>query len=312
MNEQERIQWLKDRRSGVGGSDVAAILGLSKFKSPIDIYLSKIDDAEPDPGFPSEAAEWGAALEDAIAIAFQRKHEHWQVLKPEQPLYRHAEVPYLIASPDRFIFGPDGRRMAILEIKTASLRQLKDYQDGKIPDAYVLQIQHTMNVTGMDKAWLAVLVGGQHYFEFEIKKDTMLCAEIENRMGEFWKMVEDRTPPVLDGSEACTRALGKIYEHPKPELKKDQKIVELCREYKKADAAVKEAEMVKTEIGNKIRQEIGNDSGVEWGDCRATWKEQIRTTIDTKKLRAKYPDVARAVETETTARVLRVDIREEE
>ena len=315
MNE-ERIQWLKDRRTGIGGSDVAAILGMSKWKGPMDVYLSKLEEGEPDDTFPNDYAAWGTILEAPIAQWFASLHPEFAVEKPETAICRHQTLGFLIASPDRFVFDHAKQRVALLEIKTASFSQLKSYQDGKIPEAYSLQIQHTMNVCGISKAWLAVLVGGQHYFEFPMDKDSMLCAEVEGRMAEFWKMVENRTPPVLDGTVSCTRALEKIYDHPsKTAIVVDEsgEAAKWIEKYKAADQRVKDAELSKIEAGNHLREIIGNNVGVDADKGGyASWKSQVRKGMDNALFKKENPDLVKKYETSTTIRVLRVVTKEEE
>ena len=69
---QNRIDWLKARRSGIGGSDVAAILGLNRYKSALDIYNDKISTEEPKEQ-QSESAYFGTILEDVVAKEFSKR-----------------------------------------------------------------------------------------------------------------------------------------------------------------------------------------------------------------------------------------------
>jgi putative phage-type endonuclease len=59
-----RDEWLAARRTGIGGSDIAAILGLSPWRTPLDVYRDKVDGAEQPE---TEAMRWGRLLEDVIA-----------------------------------------------------------------------------------------------------------------------------------------------------------------------------------------------------------------------------------------------------
>ena len=67
--DMTREQWLEERRKGIGGSDAAAIAGLSPWKSPVAVWLEKTGQVEPEE--PGEAAYWGTVLEDVVARNFQ-------------------------------------------------------------------------------------------------------------------------------------------------------------------------------------------------------------------------------------------------
>lgn len=71
MTSAERLEWLKNRQTGIGGSDVAAILGLSRYKSPLDVYNDKI--GEISESEQTQAAYWGTQLEDIVAKEFQKR-----------------------------------------------------------------------------------------------------------------------------------------------------------------------------------------------------------------------------------------------
>jgi putative phage-type endonuclease len=74
MSEQE---WLELRRKGLGGSDVATAMGLSPWKSPMQLYLEKTGEIDPEP-LTSEVVYWGTVLESVIANRFAELH-------PESP-----------------------------------------------------------------------------------------------------------------------------------------------------------------------------------------------------------------------------------
>ena len=70
-NNMDRLAWLKARQAGIGGSDVSAIMGLNRWKSPIDVWVDKTTSVQEDE--PSEAAYWGTVLEDVVAVEFQKR-----------------------------------------------------------------------------------------------------------------------------------------------------------------------------------------------------------------------------------------------
>lgn len=132
MTTSERLEWLKTRQTGIGGSDVAAILGLSKWKTPLDIYLAKTGEVDQEQ---SQAAYFGTILEDIVAKEFQ-KRTGMKVQKVNSQLSRdgwmHANIDRAVVNPaisGNVRVQPDDKQQetgrmlttdAILECKTAS------------------------------------------------------------------------------------------------------------------------------------------------------------------------------------------------
>ena len=113
-----REDWLNYRRRGIGGSDVAAILGISPFRTARDIYYDKIGVAAVEP----DESNWvqlevGHLLEDLVAKIFQKKtgYRVFQIKK----MFHHSQYPFMLADVDYFAELPDGT-IALLEIKTTN------------------------------------------------------------------------------------------------------------------------------------------------------------------------------------------------
>ena len=137
-----REEWLDYRKKGIGGSDVAAIMGISPFATIRDLYNNKVGIL---PAIPEEeesnwvAKEVGHRLEDLVAEIFVRKTG----LKvfPVRKMFRHPLYPFMLADVDFFILFPDGT-YGILECKTCNYNASKKWDDDAIPDNYVLQVKH--------------------------------------------------------------------------------------------------------------------------------------------------------------------------
>ena len=97
-----RIDWLLDRRKGIGGSDVAAIMGLNKWKSAYQIWLEKTGQvglSESD----SEPAYWGTVLEEVVAKEFAVRTG--KKVRRRNQVFEHPEYPFLRANIDRDVVG---------------------------------------------------------------------------------------------------------------------------------------------------------------------------------------------------------------
>lgn len=201
-------QWLGFRRHGVGGSDVAPIMGVSPFRSPLEVWLEKTGRVEPDDISDRPAVYWGTILEDVVALEFARQHPEMKV-KKSNVVYQSVERPWAIASIDRALTCK-GKR-GILEIKTASAYKSHEWEDG-IPLYYQTQVLHYLSVTGWDFAWVAVLIGGNTYKEFKVEVDEADMLAVTKAVDEFWTdFVEADIMPEIVGMDSEIDALNAYY-----------------------------------------------------------------------------------------------------
>ena len=149
-----REDWLNYRRLGIGGSDAAAIMGLSPFATIRDLYFDKIGVT---PVIEEEEENWvakevGHRLEDLVAMIFAKK-TGLEVF-PVRKMFRHPLYPFMLADVDYFIRFPDGS-IGILECKTCNYNAKDKWADDGIPENYVLQVRHYLAVMNMNKAYLS-------------------------------------------------------------------------------------------------------------------------------------------------------------
>lgn len=202
--------WQAFRRRGIGGSDAAAALGVSRWKSKRQLYMEKRGEYDPIV-HNSEAVYWGKTLEGPVANRFAELNPDVEI-RPVQAILVHPEIDYMFANIDREIVCPTGN--GVLEIKTANARQDKYWEGEDVPADYIYQVQHYLAVTGYKFAWIACLLGGQQYIQRYIERDDALIEMICRGEAEFWKCVKDGTPPEWDGSEASEAFLKKLYSEP--------------------------------------------------------------------------------------------------
>jgi putative phage-type endonuclease len=273
-----RSEFLARRKSGIGGSDVAAVLGVSKWKTPFELYKDKttdIIDVEE-----SDILHFGNILEQVVANEFSRRNN--VKVQKRNSLYRHSEHPELIANIDRYVVGG-----AILECKTCSAwAQGKFGKAGdEIPDEYQLQIQHYMYVTGIREAYLAVLIGGNEYRQFEIPYHSGLAEHAAGECVNFWQNhVLKNVPPPPTVRDTLT---DYYIAESGASITATPAIMELIEEYKTLKGDEKEVkarmEEVKFELQNfaQTNELILNPAG----DIIATWKQgKDRATVNWKAL----------------------------
>ena len=193
-NDIDRDAFLEARKAGIGGSDIGAIMGLSKWKSPVDVWLDKTGRTEPDLEM-SEPAYFGIELESFVAAEYSKRSGN-KVQRVNQAI-KHPEHSWMLANIDRAVVADgsrarldkDGKLVGIkglLECKTASAYLEREWSDESAPLAYVAQCQWYMAVTGAEWCDLAVLIGGQKYVCHRIEREERLIDAIIDAGYQFW------------------------------------------------------------------------------------------------------------------------------
>ena len=169
--------WLTARKGLVGASEVACILGLSKWSTPLGIYNDKLNPNIRDDM--SEWQEWGHRLEDAIAT-WVADNKGLTVL-PSPGLLQSVEYPWLGATPDRVT-----ERGEPVELKTSDRFMADQWAEG-VPDNYRIQVLVQMIVLGARRGYLAVLHGGNRPEFFVIEWDQVVVDQIIAITKDFWQ-----------------------------------------------------------------------------------------------------------------------------
>lgn len=201
MNRQE---WLAARRGGIGASESAALFGLHPYISPMSLYVSKITDVDMDETG-NERQEDGKIIEPRIAARYAKATGR-AVIEPEKRLYSNPKYPHMICSPDRFAILDDGSRIP------AELKWWDNFREGdEVPEYGQIQLQHQQAVLDAAKGALAILGSFRSFHHFDIPRHQPFIDLLAEKVREFWKLVESRTPPPADGSEATAKALKTLY-----------------------------------------------------------------------------------------------------
>lgn len=233
--------WAEMRKNRIGGSEVGAIAGESRYESAYSLWAKKLG-LIPDDRQENEAMYWGRALEGVIAERFAKEHPELQ-LATDLGSWRSKQHDFIFASPDGAYLKPDGT-VGILEIKTA--RYQDDWANG-VPKYYLTQVQWYLNCFDLDEAYVAILFSGSEYKEFLIPADKMWQQYDLAMVKEFLKAIETRQKPAWDGSESTLTAVRR--QHPEIDATLECDLDDLGMHY---DFAVDALEEQKTEV-NKLQ-----------------------------------------------------------
>lgn len=263
-------EWAMARMTGLGGSDIAAVLGLSPFRGPMHVFLEKTGLA--DDSVETEAMYWGSELESIIANRFAMDAGE-RLIHPENCLYRSEKHPWMIGTPDRLIYG----KKEGLEIKTAGYPYRSYWGESgtdEVPEYYLTQCAWYMALTGYDRWHVAVLIGGSDYRTYTIERDPALEAMLIEEAQRFWEeCVVANNPPRLDGTEATKAYLRKRFPQDTGEMKlATVEIDQLAEELAILNVEIAEKERRREEIKALMQEYIADAPGVVGNGWKATWK----------------------------------------
>ncbi|PCI27634.1 hypothetical protein COB55_05410 [Candidatus Wolfebacteria bacterium] len=282
LTEQQRIT----RQSGLGGSDIAALFGLSPWITAYELWLEKTGKISSSYDVDNPVIEAGNRLEPLIArwyedVSGNKVHEITETL-------RHPDHPYLLAHIDRKVKG----QSKILEIKFAMEFSRKKWGEAgtdQIPLHYICQVQHYLAVTGNQEADVAVLFGGWDLKIYHIKRDEKLISGIIAAAGRFWKenvLAGIAPAPVTqeDVMKMFPQDNGE-YLPLSPEI--EAKVSDLKALKKKLNFFEKD----KKQYEQDIKKWLGENQGAinDNGEIVVTWKSSERTRLDEKQMKQEHP-----------------------
>lgn len=276
-------EWLKARRTGIGGSDAPAVLGLSKYKTPFQVFQEKAGLVESTPD--NENMLWGRVLEPVIRQQYAERTG--RTVRIPADMLRHSAHDFMIANVDGVT--DDGR---LLEIKTA--RTAKDWGEpgsDQVPQAYLIQVQHYLAVTALPVADVAVLIGGSDYRQYEIPADEELQEMIIEGEAEFWNNLQAGIAPETISFADAQARYGR--HSTAGEVIASEEVLQAIKHLEVIKTESKRLEALEEENKAVIMRALGElDTLVYQGKTLATWKASTPAKrFDSKAFQEVHPDL---------------------
>lgn len=258
------------RSTGIGSSDISAIVGENPWKTAHDVWLDKRGLVDRSPQ--TDATWLGHELEPIIGKRYGQ--ETGITLRRGRGTARSKSAPWQLCTID-FHFARDGRR--IVETKWVGMRTMHHWtMDADGAPTYVqAQVQWQMGILGYDRADVAVLFGGNAEFRiYEFRFDSEMFAMLTKIGGDFWhRRVLPGIPPPVDETEAARRVLNVLYaKHSKPLVDAPEGAAEWYTKRLEACERLERAEDDKRLATNKLCEMIGEHEGIRGDGWYATWK----------------------------------------
>lgn len=186
---------VKERKNGIDGLDIGAIMGVSKNKSINEVYFDKLHfnkkiKKEGELQINSEASYWDSTLKEIIAQEFSLRSN--KKVRKENKQLIDEEYEYIVGEVDRKVVGEN----AILMCKPGNAFLIKEWNGGDLPANYVLEAQHCMRVFKAEKCYIAALIGNKRFVYKEVVRDEKIINMIVEIEKDFWiKNVLSKIPP---------------------------------------------------------------------------------------------------------------------
>lgn len=265
MNAPDRAAWLAQRRNGIGASDIAAVLGISPWKTPLQLYMDKRGELPPQDDAPQ--LRRGRMLEPLVLDFYADETGH-EVTRQQECVV--GAEPWMLATLDGF----DAIDNAPVEAKTVNAfaaQEFGEHGSDEVPLHYSAQVHWQMMLTDASTGYLAALIGSDDFRIFTIQRDRDLESLLIARAAEFWQRVQSGTPPEPN-SEVDVKLL-----YPKDagsSIEATPEIADAVAELAQIKAQAKELEAKEGLVGMKIKTFMGENAtliGLD-GKPLATWK----------------------------------------
>ena len=282
--DMTRAEWLEARRKGIGGSDASAIMGQNPWASPLTVYFDKVGIAPEKTE--SEAMRQGTDREEVVAARFTR--ETGLKVKRCHKLIQHPDYPWMLANIDRQVVC---KGFIGLECKTTSPFNRTDFSEGSIPPNYYWQCQHYMAVTGAEEWYLAVMVFSTAFHVFRIPRNETAIEQLIEAERSFWlENVQAGVAPYPSGIDAEDQVIDSMYatrrDRPADIGDMRQQLEILALHEQEAKALDEKIKAIKQQL--KLR--MGECTTAACGRFLITWRDETRTTLDTKRLKLEQPE----------------------
>jgi putative phage-type endonuclease len=279
----------KTRSRGIGGSEIAAVVGLSRFARPIDIWVRKTGQA-PEQEV-THHMQRGTYLGPALAQWYAGKTGYYvsHYGRREKTLI-HPVHSVVRATPDGQVReGPRKKPFAAFEGKSPDRWNIEGWgEEGtdQIPYDYMPQVIWEMAVLDVDRAEVGALIDGDLQI-YSVPWDQELFDVLVDEAKRFWRdYVETNTPPPADGSPSHTEYLQRRFPEASADMleSNDPELDRMVLEYAQLDAQIKGATKDKERIKQELIERIGEHEGLRCAYGKAYYRNQSRCTTDYKRL----------------------------
>ena len=299
ISYKDEASWLELRKEGIGGSDVAAVMGLNKYMSALKLYKIKTGALEEDLSdnvFIKKGKDLEYLIRDKYVGPYM--YERGYLVRHPEFMIVNKNVPWLQANVDGIAVPMDENRQHFSENIIIEIKWVSEYAEQNwfgeeycgVPANYYAQVQHYMVVTGAKKAIVCALFDSDwsmHYFEVPYNAafiSKLVLDSHEFFYGNVRGGIEPKPKASMDKAWTA-EALKKLPDT----LEESDEMTELCAEYQYKKGIAKSLSDECTEMLDKLVQmHLNGKKPVGW---KFKMSECATTTLNATKLKAERPDI---------------------
>ncbi len=277
--------WLRLRKSGIGGSDAGAICGVNPYSSAMKVFRDKTSTEVEELDY--EAVRIGHDLENYVAQRFTEATG--LKVRKSNFMYRSVEHPFMIADVDRLVVGED----AGLECKTASAYNADKWADGNIPLHYAMQCYHYMAVTGRRTWYIAAVILGREFTYRKLEWDDDLISRLTEMEENFWNnYVAKGIIPPPDGSRACDEVIEQYFHTAKKAgAVRFEGFDEKLDRREEILGFIAELQEEQKQIEQEVKLFMGDNQYAASDHYRVSWGNIDSVRLDSQRIKAERPEI---------------------
>lgn len=280
----DKREWLKYRKSGIGGSDAGAVCGLNPYRTAMQVYQDKVSEEIEE--MDNEAMRQGREFEDYVAKRFMEATG--KKVRRANAMFYNEEYPFMLADVDRMVVGEN----AGLECKTASPYMADKWKDGNIPLSYQIQCYHYMAVCNADAWYLAVVIYGREFKYYKIERDEAVIADLIQIEKAFWENhVMKQQIPDPDGSKLADSVIAEYYKNSIADTIPLTGFNEKLERRQELSELIGRTDMEKKKIEQELKLYLGENERAENEQFMVSWKSVQSNRLDEKRLKEEEPEI---------------------
>lgn len=299
-----------DRQRYIGGSDIAGILEVSPWQSPVTVYQRKTEAEKPREESPGKkkiyqrGKVWESVVGEMLVAELESRGHKVKVLSTNHR-YRDPVVPYFAAEIDYEIQLDDIPGIVNVELKTVHPFAAKHWGEtdtDECPVHYAAQAMWGLGITGRQCCIVAPLFGADEIRVYPIVRDEATIVAMRARASDFWNLhVIPRIPPAPKTKVDADKLYR--FEQPKKEVDADAAAIEHALRFRSLDTQITALEAQRDEMEFYLKRFMADAEILKINGKKAfSWKSQTSQRLDIDALRKAYPKVAKEFSKDSTSR----------
>jgi putative phage-type endonuclease len=277
---------ISERRGYIGSTDSAAILGLSRYSTPLHVWAVKTGQIIEEDISGKLPVRLGHKLEQAVAELFSEETGK-KLHRVNETIY-HPKYPFLAANVDRRVVG----EKAAVEIKNVGAFRRDDWRDGQAPAEYICQVMHQLAITGWERGYLVALIGNTDFEIRTIERDEAALADLVKREVSFWNdfVIPNVMPTISRGDKDTLSALFPVADEDK-DIELDDRAASICDSLDGLRSDWKGLEGTIAGLENELKAMMGNADAGTVGNRKIYWSNVTTRRLDSEALKKELPEI---------------------